>query len=291
MVTDMQGAQQFIAEVQSGQSLLDVLLAQTGLPEAVLLDAAEKGALWVSLQRGKGRTKPRRTRSLDTVVEDGSTVMLNYHPSVLAAVPQDIHCVSDHVNYGIWFKPSGMLCQGSKWSDHTIAPQVASRQRQGSCFIVHRLDRAACGLLVLAYTKNALRALTSLFEQRAINKHYQATVHGQFDKPLPLQIDTPIETQSAKTVINTCHIDEANNTSVLSLSIETGRKHQIRRHLCDIGYPIVGDRLYDKTRDREAHTANLQLVANQIQFTCPFTSQPVDVAIDASDALAGHVAE
>jgi len=282
---------QFECEVQVGASLMQALVFETGLSESLLTEAAQKGAVWVALKRGKGKARPRRARSLDAVVATGSVVMLNYDPDVLALVPPaHTHCLSDQVNYGIWYKPAGMLSQGSKWSDHTTITQVASTLRQGNCYLVHRLDRAACGLMLLAYTKNALQALTKLFEARQIDKLYQASVHGQVDFTLPHHIDTPLDDKSAKTTVQSVQHDLSDNTSTLMLNIESGRKHQIRRHLSQAGHPIVGDRLYRATDTPSTpEETDLQLVACELGLVCPFTGTPIDVSINPNDALAGRI--
>lgn len=293
----MTQAMQFTTDIAAGESVLQALQRETQLPDEVLLDAADKGAVWVNLQRGRGRTRPRRQRAVQVDIAEGSTVMLNYNPVVLDQVPLSMHCVSEHANYGIWFKPAGMLCQGSKWSDHTTATQVASGISGRQCHLVHRLDRAACGLLLIAYTRNALRAFTSLFEQRAMHKRYQASIEGKLNLTLPLTINTPIDGKSALTIVHEQRPCGISANGILSLSIETGRKHQIRKHLSQLGHPIVGDRLYGLKNDTpslsdqlatENVSSNLQLVACGLRFLCPFANTELKVSIDADAALAGE---
>ena len=290
----MTQAMQYTTDVAAGETVLQALHRETQLSDETLLDAADKGAVWVNLQRGRGRTRPRRQRAVQIDIAEGSTVMLNYNPAVLAQLPQTMHCVSAHANYGIWFKPGGMLCQGSKWSDHTVATQVAAGIIGRQCHLVHRLDRAACGLLLIAYTRNALRAFTALFEQRAMHKHYQALIEGNLSHALPLTIDTPIDGKSALTIVHEKRQSDAGANGILSLSIETGRKHQIRKHLSQLGHSIVGDRLYGmndnvSTMKDQTTTRNLQLVACRLRFLCPFANTEVDVSIDADAALADAV--
>ena len=278
---------QWQTDVYADELPLQSLQRISQLPAEVLIDAAEKGAVWASLQRGKGRTRPRRLRSVNTAISEGSSVMLNYNSQVLAAKPQLMRCIAEHVNYGIWFKPSGMMCQGSKWSDHTVVTQVVAGICGRSCFLVHRLDRAACGLIVIAYTKNAQRKLAALFEQRRIGKTYVAQLAGKCAFETPLTLTSPIDDKPAVTRIKQqLYNAEADATTVM-LAIETGRKHQIRKHLADIGHPIVGDRLYGTPGIGAADTKNLQLVASGLDFQCPFSVKSIQVNIDAEHALAG----
>ncbi len=287
----MTKAAQYVTQVLSGESTLQALVRISALTEAQIMDAAQKGAVWVSLQRGGGNTRPRRLHALATDVVEGSTLMLNHDPLVLAQQPRAMFCVSDQVNYGVWFKPSGMLCQGSKWSDHTVATQVASGISARHCYLVHRLDKATCGLLIIAYTKNALRKLSALFEQRSIDKYYQAYVKGEFSAPMPLQLDTPIDQRAALTIVQSVQYNKQFDRSALRLRIETGRKHQIRRHLAALGYPVIGDRLYSGPGAVNDAVEDLQLVAHALRFECPFSGEDIAVSIDADNALAGTLTD
>ncbi len=246
------------------------------LSRAEVSEAASKGALW----RRKPGKKAKLKRIRDTAEsEPGDTLVLNYNRDVLDQQPLLPTLVTDHGNYSIWYKPSGVLSQGSKWSDHCTITETAAAVSGKKCLLVHRLDRAARGLIVLAHTSNACKALASLFALRKVKKIYQATVHGEFDLSMPATIDALIDDKSAITVVLSSVYEKDSLTSALQVEIKTGRKHQIRNHLASIGFPVVGDRLFDPAR---SHESDLQLVASELQFNCPFNGELHTVALPGS---------
>lgn len=238
-------------------------------------EAAVKGAVWRK-KPGK-KAKLKRIRDPEAESASGDTLVVNYNRTVLDEKPLQPVLVSDQINYSVWYKKSGVLSQGSKWSDHCTITQTAAAVHGKKCLLVHRLDRAARGLIILAHTPNASRALTSMFEAREVLKIYRANVHGKIDLDMPLTIDTPIDNKSAHTVVLQSDYQKEPDISELKVDIKTGRKHQIRSHLASIGYPVVGDRLFDPQR---RHTKDLQLVACELQFKCPFNGKLQKVQLD-----------
>lgn len=258
-------------------SALAQLAEACDLSREEVTEAATKGALW--RKRPGKKAKLKRIRDPDTEAESGDTLALNFNRAVLDQEPLQPVLVSDQGNYSVWYKPPGMLSQGSKWSDHCTITQTAAGVHGKKCLLVHRLDRAAHGLIVLAHTPNACKALTSLFEQRQVTKVYRAKVHGELDRSLPVTIDTPVDSKSAHTVVLSGEYDEQQNCTVLKVDIKTGRKHQIRSHLHTMGHPVVGDRLFDPDRK---HETDLQLVACELQFKCPFNGSLQTVKLEDS---------
>jgi tRNA pseudouridine32 synthase/23S rRNA pseudouridine746 synthase len=160
-----------------------------------------------------------------------------------------------------------MLSQGSKWGDHcTIGRWVETRLRpQRPAFVMHRLDRAATGLMIVAHAKRVAARFTAMFEQRQLEKSYTALVGGRLIEPLTLS--APIDGRPAVSHVSPRGYDAAADVSLLEVRIETGRKHQIRRHLAAAGYPIIGDRLFAGRLPTEA--TNLCLAASSLAFVSP----------------------
>ena len=241
-------------------------------------------------------SKPRRLRRIKSKLKSGDQLTLNYDEAVLAGGCADAVLVADEGSYSVWYKPAGMLCQGSRWGDHTTLYRWAEKHLvpERTAFIVHRIDRMASGLVVLAHSKKAAVHITNQFASRKVEKNYQVIVAGDPAFSLPHIIDTDIDGKPAHTTINEQALlqeppsvlasSEASFT-LLNISIETGKKHQIRRHLASLGYPVLGDRLYSAdakkspddsdslTIDNSHNDIDLQLVAVKIAFTAPGTEE------------------
>ncbi len=246
------------------QSALDALSDATGLPKQRIKDAMAKGACWWT---HKG--KQVRLRKAKREVRSGTRLQLFYDESVLARKPEEAELIEDKGRYSVWFKPHGMLAQGSQWGDHCSLLRWVEVELKRDCFLIHRLDADAAGLMLIAHDSRAAGALSQYFSGRAITKHYQARIAGCLNASDRL-IDAPVEGKAAISRITTLTYDNANQTSLMHVCIETGRKHQIRRHLAGIGHPIIGDRLYGRPA-----AVPLQLLACTLEFNCPITGQRV----------------
>jgi tRNA pseudouridine32 synthase/23S rRNA pseudouridine746 synthase len=163
-----------------------------------------------------------------------------------------------------------MLSQGSKWSDHCTIARYAQQHLavERPVFIVHRLDRAATGLILIAHSKKVAQTLSRMFEQHQLEKNYYIVVHGNHQqRPQPDVITSDIANKSACSSFTCLIYDKKNNRSLVKVTIASGRKHQIRIHAASIGMPVVGDRLHGIADENEA--LNLQLCAVSLRFDCP----------------------
>jgi tRNA pseudouridine32 synthase/23S rRNA pseudouridine746 synthase len=154
--------------------------------------------------------------------------------------------------------------------------------------VVHRLDMATSGLLLLARGPAAQRALSAQFERREVDKTYVAWVSGlvrgetgTIDAPLradwpqrPRQLVDSVAGKSAVTGWRVLKRDENKAITRLELKPLTGRSHQLRVHLLSIGHPIVGDALY-APEEVAAATSRLLLHASELAVRHPLTGQRV----------------
>ena len=163
-------------------------------------------------------------------------------------------------------KPSGLLSVPGRGPAH--ADSLASRVQAEfpDARIVHRLDMATSGLIVLARGAAMERALSIAFQKRQVEKLYVAVVAGQIAEDsgeidLPLITDWPnrprqkVDFELGKPSLTSFEVlarDAARNTSRVALTPHTGRSHQLRVHLLAIGHPILGDDLYGDAASRTA---------------------------------------
>lgn len=244
---------------------VDILAEATHLSRHTIKQAMQKGAVW--LTRGEHTQRLRRAKK---TLQAGDCIHLYYDEKILSESPPPSRLLADEDDYSIWYKPYGIYCQGSKWGDHCTINRYAEQQLQRPAFIIHRLDRAATGLIIIGHKKTSTAQLARLFEQRAIDKRYQAIVQGHFPADeTALRLHGDIDGKNAVSHVRSLSHKNQPEQTLVTVSIETGRKHQIRRHLAEAGYPIVGDRLYgEASLDDEE---NLQLCSYELAFTCPIT--------------------
>lgn len=174
----------------------------------------------------------------------------------------------------------GTLINGLLHRYHDLAG-VGDQDRPG---VVHRLDKDTSGLLVVARTRDALRALVRDFKQRRVNKVYVALVHGAPDRDEGLVAEPigrhPIHRQKmairpvdGRPAVSRWRVLQRYGAySLCEITIETGRTHQIRVHLASIGHPVAGDRLYGSGRNNEPFPRQM-LHAWKLAFAHPVSGE------------------
>lgn len=181
-------------------------------------------------------------------------------------------------------KPAGISVSGNQYK--TIQNALGYNLKKSNridalnwALPVHRLDNQTSGLLLIAKTKLARKNLGLAFENKTIEKTYQAVVIGS--SPENGIIDDPIEEKkSISTFIKLKSVKSLRNNflSLLELKPKTGRTHQLRIHCSSIDLPILGDKLYGKEGLILKHKG-LFLAAVSITFSHPRTNKTVSITI------------
>ena len=272
--------------VREAASACDLLASSTGLAKARIKDALIKGAVWLK----RPGQKEQRIRKATSPLLPGDQVELYYDPEVLSLAPPAPRLIAEEKHYSVWYKPANLLTQGTRYGDHCSLIRCAEVffKHRKEIRLVHRLDREAFGLVLLAHTRQGAAALSDLFRRGEIEKRYRAEVHGKIGSMgEKLTLSSPLDGKEAVTIITvTAQAPESGNSSI-DILLRTGRFHQIRRHLSRTGHPILGDPRYGvkgKTSDLP-----LQLCAYSLQFKCPFSGKIIRYSLGEASLSPGQV--
>jgi len=255
----------------SSITAVDYISQNSDFSKSLIKKIMSCGAVWLSRKNSTQRLR-RATKPL--LKNDQLHIYYNEH--IIKLVPQACLLVADEGDYSVWNKPAGIFSQGTKYGDHCTVQRFSEKQLQPqrNAFIVHRLDRDANGLILLAHSKKAAALLSDLFQKREIKKTYQIVVEENLQlSELPYCINTPIDGKHAISTIEKMNYIESSNQTRVQISIQTGRKHQIRKHMASIGHPVVGDPLYGSIEEASDKRPKLQLKAWKLEFNSPFTHQ------------------
>ena len=185
-------------------------------------------------------------------------------------------------------KPAGLLSVPGRGEDKQDCLSARIQSLYADALIVHRLDMATSGLMIMARGKTVQRILSQAFADRRVDKKYVALVQGALTQSvapwntidLPIAVDWPnrprrvIEPVSGKPSVTRWRVLASANLLQTRVELEpvTGRSHQLRVHMLAIGHPIVGDALYSV--DAALVTASRMLLhATEISFAHPVSKQ------------------
>lgn len=179
-------------------------------------------------------------------------------------------------------KPAGIEVSGNKrW---TIANALSSNLKTSNeadalkfAEPIHRLDYPTSGVLLIGKTSTAVIALNRLFEERLIEKVYHAITIGSMDGEGT--IDSPIDGKpsvSTYRVLQTVVSERFGCLNLVELRPLTGRRHQLRKHLSEIGHPILGDKDYG-SEGMILNGNGLYLHASSLSFVHPITQEKLTI--------------
>jgi 23S rRNA pseudouridine955/2504/2580 synthase len=197
-----------------------------------------------------------------------------YKPSEKEKSKYGNFILENNNNFIIINKPSGIPVQAGTKSFKNIIDILKNTKyfKDAKPFIVHRLDKETSGVLIVAKNREYAQLFTSLFRIRKIHKTYLAITYGEVPENTNLLEDDLISYDNNKKVIQKAishlKILKSNGQySLLELNPITGRKHQLRKQLYNIGSPIIGDNKYFvKKHINKIRNKNLMLHAHKIKF-------------------------
>ena len=181
--------------------------------------------------------------------------------------------IDNNEDFIVLNKSSGISVQGGTKSKKNLI-DIFSKSKifEGAKpFSVHRLDKETSGVFIMAKNRKFAQLLTSLFRLRKVHKTYLAICHGEIEKNFGEWNDDLIRYDNKKKIIEKAKtiykvLDKNSNSSLVEMKPITGRKHQLRKQLFNIGHPIYGDDKYKLIDSIKKTNKNLMLHSYQIKF-------------------------
>jgi tRNA pseudouridine32 synthase/23S rRNA pseudouridine746 synthase len=220
----------------------------------------------------------------------------DYH--IVPFCPAPVRIIKPNKHYLFVAKPAGLLTIPGRHEENKdcLITRLQSHHKSKTATVVHRLDMATSGIMVVALSKAAHREISRQFEHRETQKHYIAVVDGIVKEDegvidLPMIADWPnrpkqkIDFEEGKKAVTEWQVlerDTAHGRTRLQLTPVTGRSHQLRLHCLELGHPILGCNLYCKNGSEKKasrlllHAESLTIQdpknGNQVtaQANCPF---------------------
>ena len=199
-----------------------------------------------------------------------------YKPSRKEVDVYDDYIIENNNNFIVINKPRGIAVQAGTKSFRNIIDVLKDSKyfENTKPYIVHRLDKETSGILIVAKTREYAQLFTSLFRIRKIHKTYIALTHGKVSNKIKTLTDDLITFEKDKKIVQKAisHLrvlKQSSDFSYVELNPITGRKHQLRKQLYNIGNPIIGDDKYfiNRRADKvKMKNKNLLLHAYKIKF-------------------------
>ncbi len=182
--------------------------------------------------------------------------------------------IENNDNFVVINKQSGISVQGGTKSKKNIIDIFAKSNlfKETKPFSVHRLDKDTSGVFIIAKNRETAQLLTSLFRLRKVYKTYLAICNGELILTDKGKInDDLIRFENKKKIIEKAEtryeiLDKNNNATFIQLNPITGRKHQLRKQLFNLGNSIIGDKKYNSTNNSKVNNKNLMLHSYEIKF-------------------------
>ncbi len=246
------------------------------LPQSLIEKLIRKNKIKVNKKRTKTRYRVQsddliEVYNFEKIKRKNKLEIKKYNPSEKEKKTYGNFIIDNNDNFLVINKPAGIPVQSGTKSFKNIIDILKDTKYfiNSKPYIVHRLDKETSGVMIIAKNREYAQLLTSLFRIRKIHKLYVAVIHGPIDNKLKIMQDNLISYERNKKIIQKAisyiKVLKSNNKySIVELRPVTGRKHQLRKQLFNIGHPVVGDSKYSFIKKK--NNSNLLLHAYKIRF-------------------------
>ena len=209
----------------------------------------------------------------------------------------------------VCYKPAGIPTQTKKLGEQDMVSLLKNHLKGGYIAVIHRLDQPVEGLLVFAKTPFAAKELNKGLQGEGFGKHYKAVLWGIPEQQNAVLEDylvkdgrnntsyvcAPSETDAKKAVLSYEVIatgkDDGKDISLVKVKLDTGRHHQIRVQVANMGCPIWGDAKYNTGVVQDRRFRQIALCAYRLAFIHPKTNKQMEFAIEPKGEGCSNISE
>ena len=249
------------------------------IPQGLIEKIIRKNQVKINGKKTKSSYRVQETDvivvfNIDKIKQTEKNIITQYIPSSKERDKYDDYVIEDNENFIVINKPSGIPVQSGTKSFINVIDTLRETKyfENTKPFIVHRLDKETSGILIVAKSREYAQLFTSLFRIRKIHKTYLAVVYGEVSSEIKLLEDDLILYENDRKIIQkaTSYLKILKSNyqySLLELRPITGRKHQLRKQLYNIGNSIIGDDKYYVKKSKDfVKSKSLMLHAYEIKF-------------------------
>ena len=245
-----------------------------------------QGLIEKTLRLGKIKINKKKVKSSFKIKTNDKVVVFNFNfkerinqkkikfnPSNQVIKSNENLIIDNNDDFIVLNKSAGISVQGGTKSKKNLI-DIFSRSKifEGiKPYSVHRLDKETSGVFIMAKNRETAQLLTSLFRLRKVHKTYLAICSGELEKNTGEWNDDLIRYDNGKKIIEKAKttfrvLDKNSNATLVEMKPITGRKHQLRKQLFNIGHSIFGDKKYKSLSSSKGTNKNLMLHSHQIRF-------------------------
>ena len=247
------------------------------IPQGLIEKNLRSGKIKLNKKKIKSSVKVKTNDQIDLFdFEFKETILqkkIKFEPSQNIIKANEELIIDNNDDFIVLNKRAGISVQGGTKSKKNLI-DIFNRSeifKDTKPFSVHRLDKDTSGVFLIAKNRQTAQLLTSLFRLRKVHKTYLAICHGELDKDSGEWTNNLVRYDNGKKIVENAKtifkvIDKNSNSSLVEMKPITGRKHQLRKQLFEIGHSIYGDQKYRSVNSEKGLNKNLMLHSYQIKF-------------------------
>ena len=247
------------------------------IPQGLIEKNLRLGKIKINKKKVKSSFKVKTNDKIDifnfTFKENINQKKILFNPSNKIIKSNEDLIIDNNENFIVLNKSAGISVQGGTKSKKNLVDIFSKSEifKDSKPYSVHRLDKDTSGVFIMAKNRKTAQLLTSLFRLRKVHKTYLAICFGEIEKNSGEWNDELIRYDNGKKIIEKAKtffkiIDKNSNSSLVEMRPITGRKHQLRKQLFNIGHSIYGDKKYKSSSSIKGINKELMLHSYQLKF-------------------------